>query len=143
MSSIRRAAFQSRRSGSGYGVCGEGSVIGDYRLLQEIGEGGMGQVFMADQLEPIQRRVAVKIIKADLRSCNDWNNLTRTTNKLEIKPLLQNQRHSSWQTKKRSKLPKKEPPLRYAHGPGSGSDITQQVVRGTESTSASRDRMAS
>ena len=48
--------------------CVEGSVIGNYRLLQKIGEGGMGQVFMADQLEPIQRLVAVKIIKADLSS---------------------------------------------------------------------------
>src|SRR3954463_7717298 len=40
-----------------------GSVIGPYKLLQQIGEGGMGVVFMATQTEPIQRTVAIKIIK--------------------------------------------------------------------------------
>jgi serine/threonine protein kinase/predicted Zn-dependent protease len=40
-----------------------GDVIGPYKLLQQIGEGGMGTVFMAEQSEPIERRVALKIIK--------------------------------------------------------------------------------
>jgi serine/threonine protein kinase/Flp pilus assembly protein TadD len=40
-----------------------GTVIGPYKLLQQIGEGGMGVVFMAEQNEPIQRTVALKIIK--------------------------------------------------------------------------------
>ncbi len=40
-----------------------GTVIGPYKLLQQIGEGGMGVVFMAEQAEPIQRTVALKIIK--------------------------------------------------------------------------------
>jgi serine/threonine protein kinase len=40
-----------------------GAVIGPYKLLQQIGEGGMGVVFMAEQLEPIQRTVAIKIIE--------------------------------------------------------------------------------
>ncbi len=40
-----------------------GTVIGPYKLLQQIGEGGMGVVFMAEQTEPIQRTVAIKIIK--------------------------------------------------------------------------------
>ncbi len=40
-----------------------GSQIGPYKLLQEIGEGGMGVVFMAEQTEPIERRVALKVIK--------------------------------------------------------------------------------
>jgi serine/threonine protein kinase/tetratricopeptide (TPR) repeat protein len=43
---------------------GPGMVIGPYKLLQQIGEGGMGAVFMAEQQEPVQRRVALKIIKA-------------------------------------------------------------------------------
>ncbi len=37
--------------------------IGNYKLLQQIGEGGFGTVWMADQLEPVRRRVALKIIK--------------------------------------------------------------------------------
>ncbi|XZE56062.1 tetratricopeptide repeat protein [Planctomycetaceae bacterium SH139] len=40
-----------------------GQRIGPYKLLQEIGEGGMGVVYMAEQLEPVRRRVAVKVIK--------------------------------------------------------------------------------
>ena len=41
----------------------EGTTIGNYRLLQRIGEGGMGVVYMADQEHPVRRRVAVKIVK--------------------------------------------------------------------------------
>ena len=41
----------------------EGTVIGPYKLLEQIGEGGMGVVYMADQTEPVERRVALKIIK--------------------------------------------------------------------------------
>ncbi len=40
-----------------------GGKIGPYKLLQQIGEGGFGAVFMAEQTEPIRRRVALKIIK--------------------------------------------------------------------------------
>lgn len=40
-----------------------GKTIGPYRLLQQIGEGGMGIVFLAEQTEPVKRRVALKIIK--------------------------------------------------------------------------------
>jgi eukaryotic-like serine/threonine-protein kinase len=40
-----------------------GSVIGRYKLLQQIGEGGFGVVFMAEQQEPVRRMVALKIIK--------------------------------------------------------------------------------
>ena len=42
---------------------GPGSVIGPYKLLEQIGEGGMGVVFMAEQTQPIERKVALKIIK--------------------------------------------------------------------------------
>lgn len=45
-----------------------GSKIGPYKLLQKIGEGGMGVVFMAEQLEPVKRRVALKVIKPGLDS---------------------------------------------------------------------------
>ena len=40
-----------------------GSVIGRYRLLAQIGEGGCGIVYLAEQKEPVRRRVALKIIK--------------------------------------------------------------------------------
>tara|TARA_R110002096_G_scaffold435816_1_gene663002 strand:+ start:13820 stop:17806 length:3987 start_codon:yes stop_codon:yes gene_type:complete len=40
-----------------------GTVIGPYKLLQQIGEGGFGTVFLAEQSKPIRRRVALKIIK--------------------------------------------------------------------------------
>ena len=42
---------------------GPGTRIGRYKLLQQIGEGGMGVVYMAEQEEPVRRRVALKIIK--------------------------------------------------------------------------------
>src|SRR5689334_12748138 len=40
-----------------------GDTIGRYKLLQQIGEGGCGVVYMAEQSEPVRRRVALKIIK--------------------------------------------------------------------------------
>ena len=43
-----------------------GDTVGRYKLLQRIGEGGFGVVFMAEQREPIVRRVALKVIKAGL-----------------------------------------------------------------------------
>src|SRR5206468_2872336 len=45
-----------------------GTVVGPYKLLQQIGEGGMGTVFMAEQTRPVQRKVALKIIKAGMDS---------------------------------------------------------------------------
>src|SRR5262249_55110217 len=38
-----------------------GSRVGPYRLLEEIGEGGFGVVFLAEQTEPVRRRVALKV----------------------------------------------------------------------------------
>jgi serine/threonine protein kinase/tetratricopeptide (TPR) repeat protein len=46
----------------------EGDSIGRYKLLQQIGEGGFGTVYMAEQTEPVQRRVALKVIKAGMDS---------------------------------------------------------------------------
>lgn len=42
---------------------GPGTSIGPYKLLQEIGEGGMGIVYMAEQERPVRRKVALKVIK--------------------------------------------------------------------------------
>jgi len=45
-----------------------GTVIGPYKLLQQIGEGGMGSVFLAEQTAPVQRKVALKLIKSGMDS---------------------------------------------------------------------------
>jgi hypothetical protein len=47
---------------------GPGTVIGPYKLLQQLGEGGMGTVYMAEQQEPVRRKVALKIIKSGMDS---------------------------------------------------------------------------
>ena len=43
-----------------------GMVIGPYNLLRCIGQGGMGEVWLAEQKQPVRRRVAVKLIKAGM-----------------------------------------------------------------------------
>ncbi|MEM9167976.1 MAG: serine/threonine-protein kinase, partial [Planctomycetota bacterium] len=55
----------SKASASGSAPITEsaGSVIGPYKILQRIGEGGFGSVFLAQQASPVRRRVALKIIK--------------------------------------------------------------------------------
>ena len=41
-------------------------VIGPYRLIQRVGEGGMGEVWLAEQTAPVRRQVAIKVIKAGM-----------------------------------------------------------------------------
>ena len=41
-------------------------VVGPYKLIEQIGEGGMGLVFVAEQQHPVRRKVAFKIIKPDM-----------------------------------------------------------------------------
>jgi serine/threonine protein kinase len=43
-----------------------GAVIGSYQLLEPIGQGGMGEVWLAEQKQPVHRRVAIKLIKAGM-----------------------------------------------------------------------------
>src|SRR5262245_31047125 len=47
---------------------GPGTRIASYKLLQKIGEGGMGVVYMAEQEKPVRRRVALKVIKPGMDS---------------------------------------------------------------------------
>jgi serine/threonine protein kinase/tetratricopeptide (TPR) repeat protein len=47
---------------------GPGTVLGPYRLLEPVGEGGMGAVFLAEQKCPVQRKVALKVIKPGMDS---------------------------------------------------------------------------
>jgi tetratricopeptide (TPR) repeat protein/serine/threonine protein kinase len=50
------------------GAEGPGTVVGPYQLVEQIGEGGMGTVWMAQQTEPVKRLVALKLIKAGMDS---------------------------------------------------------------------------
>jgi serine/threonine protein kinase/tetratricopeptide (TPR) repeat protein len=45
---------------------GPGTFVGRYQLLRQVGEGGMGAVFLAEQTHPVQRQVALKVIKPGL-----------------------------------------------------------------------------
>jgi serine/threonine protein kinase len=45
-----------------------GALIGPYKLLEQIGEGGMGLVFVAEQQQPVRRKVALKLIKPGMDS---------------------------------------------------------------------------
>jgi len=65
----RTQAFIARDDGVDAAVepdCGVSERMGPYRLLRRIAEGGMGEVFEAEQLEPLRRRVALKIVKRGL-----------------------------------------------------------------------------
>jgi hypothetical protein len=64
---------------------GPGTRVGPYKLLQQIGEGGMGVVYMAEQEEPVRRKVALKIIKPPIL--------------LEVLLALSVQFFSAWATK--------------------------------------------
>jgi serine/threonine protein kinase/tetratricopeptide (TPR) repeat protein len=59
------AAYQQRVAES------PGTMIGPYKLMEQIGEGGFGLVFVAEQHRPVRRKVALKIIKPgmDTRAC--------------------------------------------------------------------------
>ena len=50
------------------GECVDAVVAGRYKLLEEIGEGGMGTVWVAEQTQPVRRKVALKLIKAGMDS---------------------------------------------------------------------------
>ena len=74
LSTLDDSAFLSAPTGAGFSPPGStmlpgeqpGAKVGRYKLLQLIGEGGFGSVFMAEQTEPVHRRVALKIIKAGM-----------------------------------------------------------------------------
>ncbi len=47
-------------------------MIGRYKLLEKLGEGGFGEVYVAEQREPVKRRVALKIIKLGMDTGRWW-----------------------------------------------------------------------
>jgi serine/threonine protein kinase len=72
-----RAAFpaiamveQARAGESPAAITAEraGTTVGHYKLLERIGEGGFGVVYMAEQLAPVRRKVALKIVKPGMDS---------------------------------------------------------------------------
>src|SRR5262249_7121553 len=64
------AATGAFQDADGQAPSGEapGALVGPYKLIQQIGEGGMGSVWMARQTEPVKRLVAIKLIKAGMDS---------------------------------------------------------------------------
>jgi eukaryotic-like serine/threonine-protein kinase len=65
---IAEASVDNRMTVPQAGTEGPGTQIGPYKLLEPIGEGGMGTVWMAQQTEPVKRLVALKLIKAGMDS---------------------------------------------------------------------------
>jgi len=68
---LMKGALESSVNVTGDSLCvteGAGTVVGRYELLEMIGEGGMGLVYLAEQKEPVKRRVALKIIKPGMDS---------------------------------------------------------------------------
>jgi non-specific serine/threonine protein kinase/serine/threonine-protein kinase len=59
-------AFATRTIGSS--EASPGTVIGFYHLLQPIGQGAMGEVWPAEQKQPVRQRVAIKLIKAGMET---------------------------------------------------------------------------
>ena len=64
---LERPAIEAVTSNTIYESLG-GHTIGRYHLLQKIGEGGMGQVWLAEQKDPVRRRVALKLVKAGMNT---------------------------------------------------------------------------
>jgi serine/threonine protein kinase/tetratricopeptide (TPR) repeat protein len=66
---LDRGPLREERTGAYEpGPEGASTVIGPYKLLQQLGEGGMGTVFMAEQTQPVHRKVALKVIKPGMDS---------------------------------------------------------------------------
>lgn len=55
---------------TGQGAADEELKLPGYRVIRKLGSGGMGQVFLAQQLEPVERQVAIKLIQRKIRSAS-------------------------------------------------------------------------
>jgi len=68
MSGFLRDPAASAEPAGGLSAPSTGTAIGPYRLLEKIGEGGMAEVWRAEQTTPVRRTVAIKLIKAGMES---------------------------------------------------------------------------
>jgi serine/threonine protein kinase len=59
-------ALSAREPSGGFDL--RGQTIGEYKILSKLGEGGFGEVYLAEQVTPVQRRVALKVIKPGMDS---------------------------------------------------------------------------
>lgn len=69
-----RTELEAPGSGGNAGASGDDGTlaeIGPYRFIEELGRGGMGAVWLAEQLEPVRRKVAVKLMRASTLSALD------------------------------------------------------------------------
>ena len=53
-------------------------IAGHYKLVEKLGDGGMGEVWIAKQTEPVRRTVALKVIKAGMDTRGCWLALSRS-----------------------------------------------------------------
>jgi serine/threonine protein kinase len=94
-----------------------GIVIGPYRLIEKLGEGGMGHVFLAEQTEPVRRNVAIKIIKPGMdsarviaasrpngRRSRSWR-IRTSRGSTRPAPPIKGSRTSSWSGSRASRSP--------------------------------------
>jgi len=70
--------FREKDTGSSADL--SGSTVGDYRILRRLGQGGMGQVYLAEQIS-LRRKVALKFLRSDL--ANNKDSLKRFQNEAE------------------------------------------------------------
>ncbi len=68
INSLAETSIQQLTEFAGLGAGSQNAQLGQYRLLELLGEGGMGTVFVAEQTEPVKRKVALKLIRAGLAS---------------------------------------------------------------------------
>src|SRR5688572_26399744 len=66
-----------------------GTLLGSYKLMEPIGEGGMGLVFVAEQQQPVRRKVALKVIKPGMDRSEEHTSELQSQSNLVCRLLLE------------------------------------------------------